>query len=53
MPSVLVETGFVTSPDEALLLMDDSYLRRLSESIYNGIVDFVQYFESQKGPSER
>jgi N-acetylmuramoyl-L-alanine amidase len=53
MPSVLVETGFVTSPEEAILLSDESYLRRLSESIYNGIVDFVQYFESQKGPSER
>ncbi|MDP2815946.1 MAG: N-acetylmuramoyl-L-alanine amidase, partial [Rectinemataceae bacterium] len=51
MPSVLIETGFVTNPEEAALLSDESYLRRLSDSIYNGIVDFVLYFEGQKGTS--
>lgn len=51
MPSVLVETGFVTNPEEARLLSSEDYLRRLSDGIYTGIVRFVGYFESMKGPS--
>ena len=53
MPSVLVEAGFVTNPEEAALLADDDYLRRLSEGIYTGIVDFVSYFENMKGSQAR
>jgi N-acetylmuramoyl-L-alanine amidase len=49
MPSVLIELGFVTNPEEALLLSDDDYLMKLAEGIYNGIVDFIGYFESSKG----
>ena len=49
MPSVLVETGFVTSPDEASLLAREDYLQRVATGIYNGINDFVAYFESMKG----
>jgi N-acetylmuramoyl-L-alanine amidase len=51
MPSVLVETGFVTNPEEARLLTSEDYLRRLSDGIYTGIVRFVDYFESMKGPA--
>jgi N-acetylmuramoyl-L-alanine amidase len=50
MPSVLVEMGFVTNPDEARLLAGDDYLKRLSDGIYTGIVDFVGYFETMRGP---
>jgi N-acetylmuramoyl-L-alanine amidase len=53
MPSVLVETGFVTNPDEAVLLSREDYLRRIADGIYNGIVDFVGYFESMKGAPPR
>ncbi|MGO8695950.1 MAG: N-acetylmuramoyl-L-alanine amidase family protein [Rectinemataceae bacterium] len=53
MPSVLVETGFVTCPDEALLLSREDYLRRIADGIYNGVVDFVAYFESTKGAPPR
>lgn len=45
MPSVLVELGFVTNRDEAVLLGDSRYLQRLAEGIYNGIVTFVAGFE--------
>lgn len=51
MPSVLVEMGFVTNPEEAALLDSDDYLKRLSDGIYTGIVDFVGYFETMRGPS--
>lgn len=49
MPSVLVEAGFLSNPTEAALLARDDYLRRLADGIYNGIIDFVGYFESMRG----
>jgi N-acetylmuramoyl-L-alanine amidase len=49
MPSVLVEAGFVTNPEEGRLLARDDYLARVAGGVYNGIVDFVGYFESMRG----
>jgi N-acetylmuramoyl-L-alanine amidase len=49
MPSVLIEAGFLSNPAEAALLARDDYLRRLADGIYNGIVDFVGYFETIRG----
>ncbi|HPE88271.1 MAG: N-acetylmuramoyl-L-alanine amidase [Spirochaetaceae bacterium] len=51
MPSVLVEVGFVTNEDEAKRLSDPDHLRKLGDGIYNGIVEFVDYFEHRKGSS--
>jgi N-acetylmuramoyl-L-alanine amidase len=52
MPSVLIELGFVTNPEEARLLQDDSYLHKLSQGIYNGIQKFVALFEDTRGFTE-
>lgn len=49
MPSVLVEMGFITNPVESLLLNDDSYLRKVSLGIYNGLISFVTHFERSRG----
>jgi len=49
MPSVLVELGFITNPDDARLLADQEYLRNLSEALYKGTVDFVTTFERSGG----
>ena len=49
MPSVLIETGFVTNLEEGKLLTEDDYLSRIADGVYNGLVDFVGYFESMKG----
>ena len=49
MPSVLVEVGFLTNPQDAALLSKADYLRKLGDGIYTGIVDFVEYFEKLKG----
>ncbi len=49
MPSVLVEAGFLSNAAEAGLLAREDYLRRLADGIYNGVVDFVGYFESSRG----
>lgn len=48
MASVLVEVGFVTQETEALRLRSPEYLSRITQSIYNGVVDFVSYFESKE-----
>ena len=49
MPSVLVELGFVTNEEEAKLLFDKNYLRKLSLGIYNGLTAFVTHFERSRG----
>ena len=49
MPSVLVELGFVSSPEEAQLLAKESYLKVLSDAIYKGIMNFVTVFERSGG----
>ena len=53
MPSVLVEIGFVTNPDEAVRLADPRHLQKIARAIYNGVVSFVRYFEEthEKGSS--
>ncbi len=49
MPSVLVELGFVTNPEDAKLFLDPEYLRKLSEALYKGTVDFIGTFEQSGG----
>ncbi len=49
MPSVLIETGFLTNEKEARLLIDDSYLQKLTLGIYNGLAAFVTHFERSRG----
>ncbi|MBU0936473.1 MAG: N-acetylmuramoyl-L-alanine amidase [Spirochaetes bacterium] len=49
MPSVLIEMGFITNPEEAALLATDAYLQKVTEGIYNGVTDFVDYFEHRRG----
>lgn len=40
MPSVLVEVGFLSHPQESLLLGDDLYQRKVATSIYRGILRY-------------
>ncbi|HZK19657.1 MAG TPA: N-acetylmuramoyl-L-alanine amidase, partial [Treponemataceae bacterium] len=49
MPSVLVEMGFISNAEEAALLIDDGYLRKISLGIYNGLTAFVTHFETSRG----
>ncbi|MDY4902257.1 MAG: N-acetylmuramoyl-L-alanine amidase [Treponema sp.] len=52
MPSVLVETGFLTNQKEGFLLADDRYLQKLAFGIYNGLQGFVTHFERSRGFTE-
>ena len=45
MPSVLIELGFVTNPEEAKRLNTPSYLQKCAQGIYNGLTAFISRFE--------
>ena len=49
MPSVLGEAGFITNENEAALLDDPQYLRKLTQGIYNGLAAFISHFERSRG----
>ncbi|MDR3160585.1 MAG: N-acetylmuramoyl-L-alanine amidase [Spirochaetaceae bacterium] len=49
MPSVLVELGFVTNEEDSRIMTDEGHLKKLSEALYKGIVDFVTMFERSGG----
>lgn len=49
MPSVLVETGFLTNEKEAALLSNKKYLSQIALGICNGISEFVMHFENSRG----
>ena len=49
MPSVLIELGFVSNQEEAMLLNNDTYLKKATLGIYNGISAFITHFERSKG----
>ncbi len=37
IPSILIETGFISNPEEARLLQSSSHQRKLARAIFNGI----------------
>lgn len=41
IPSVLVECGFLSNPDEAKLLQTPDYQKKVAEGIYGGIVKYL------------
>ena len=40
IPSVVVECGFLSNPEEEKQLLEDEYQNRLAWGIYNGIIDY-------------
>jgi N-acetylmuramoyl-L-alanine amidase len=49
MPAVLIELSYLSNEEDARLLSDASYLKKLSDGIYNGLVSFIRYFDASKG----
>lgn len=49
IPAVLVEVGFLSNPEEAALLGDDKYQRKVAASIYQGI---LRYTAGEKGKTK-
>ncbi len=42
IPSILVETGFISNPGEARKLKTRSYQRRMARAIFNGVDDYFR-----------
>lgn len=42
VPSVLVECGFISNPDEERLLLSDDYQARLGEAVAAGVMTYVE-----------
>ncbi|MCL2066624.1 MAG: N-acetylmuramoyl-L-alanine amidase [Treponema sp.] len=49
MPAVLVELGFISNSQDALIMNTESGLKSLVDALYKGIVDFVGIFERSGG----
>jgi len=45
MPAVLVELGFVSNRQDALLMTSQDGLQKMTTSLYNGITNFIGIFE--------
>lgn len=50
IPSVLVETGFISNNSEERLLASDDYQQQLAEAIYKGLRNYFQTHPMQTGP---
>lgn len=48
IPAVMVETGFLSNPEEESLLNDDAYQKKICAAIYGGIVDYYDKADSEE-----
>ncbi len=46
-PAVMIECGFLSNPDDTLLLKDDDYLNKFSILTANGILKFINNISSE------
>jgi N-acetylmuramoyl-L-alanine amidase len=44
LPNVLVETAFLSSPEDEILLLDDGFRTKIAEQITKGLEDFVRAY---------
>ena len=47
MPNLLVEVGFITNKSEAKLLNKSSYRKEMARGLYNGIADYIEYYQDK------
>jgi len=53
MPAVLIEVGFISTPEEAARLASETYLKQVAEGIYDGIHSFISRFEGNESVGSR
>jgi N-acetylmuramoyl-L-alanine amidase len=49
MPSLLIEVGYLTNPDDARKLNKGTYLKRIANAISAGIVEFAMHLRGTRG----
>lgn len=47
IPSVIVECGFLSNPEEEALLMSEDYQQQMAEAVYRGLCEFLQENKNQ------
>ncbi|HDR2753398.1 TPA: N-acetylmuramoyl-L-alanine amidase AmiA [Enterobacter asburiae] len=53
IPSVLVETSFITNPDEERLLGTTAFRQKIANAIASGIISYFNWFDNQKAHSRK
>ncbi|HTP13514.1 MAG TPA: N-acetylmuramoyl-L-alanine amidase [Bacteroidota bacterium] len=44
LPNVLVETAFLSNPEDEMLLLDDGFRKRIAGAVTDGLVEFVRKY---------
>jgi N-acetylmuramoyl-L-alanine amidase len=47
-PNVLVETAFMSNPEDEMLLLDDNFRTRIAAQISKGLEEFVATYAERK-----
>ncbi|BDH44972.1 N-acetylmuramoyl-L-alanine amidase [Salmonella enterica subsp. enterica serovar Choleraesuis] len=53
IPSVLVETSFITNPEEERLLGTAAFRQKIASAIADGIISYFNWFDNHKAHSKR
>lgn len=53
IPSVLVETSFITNPEEERLLGTTAFRQKIANAIASGIISYFNWFDNQKAHVKR
>ena len=53
IPSVLVETSFITNPEEERLLGTTAFRQKIANAIASGIISYFNWFDNQKAHSRK
>ena len=53
IPSVLVETSFITNPEEERLLGTTAFRQKIATAIANGVISYFHWFDNQKAHSKK
>lgn len=53
IPSVLVETSFITNPEEERLLGTTAFRQKIASAIASGIISYFSWFDNHKAHSKR
>lgn len=51
IPSVLVETSFITNPEEERLLGTKAFRQKIANAIASGVISYFNWFDNQKAHS--
>ena len=53
IPSVLVETSFITNPEEERLLGTTAFRQKIANAIASGVISYFNWFDNQKAHSRK